>query len=93
MDFNFKLLPIDLFSLTDNDLLMSTLKKAEQIDGLILRVYNPTDQVIPLSFESRLPNHFFEVDLKEEKSKDVRSAIQQKIYFVKTNQLKTILMK
>lgn len=83
----------NLFSLTDNGLLMSTLKKAEKIDGLILRVYNPTDQVIPLSFESGLPDHLFEVDLNEEGAKDVRSAIQQNTYFVKPNQLKTILMK
>ena len=82
-----------LFSLTDNGLLMSTLKKAEQVDGLILRVYNPTDQVIPLSFESGMPDHLLEVDLNEEGSKDVRSAIQQNTYFVKPNQLKTILMK
>lgn len=83
----------NLFSLTNNGLLMSTFKKAEQDEGLILRVYNPTDQAIPLSFESALPDHLFEVDLNEEGPKDVRLAIQKNTYLLQPNQFKTILMK
>ncbi|WP_449402632.1 hypothetical protein [Exiguobacterium artemiae] len=59
----------------------------------MLRVYNPTDQAIPLSFESALPDHLFEVDLNEEGPKDVRLAIQENTYLLQPNQVKTILMK
>ncbi|UKS57860.1 glycoside hydrolase family 38 C-terminal domain-containing protein [Exiguobacterium acetylicum] len=82
-----------LFSLSDNGLIMSTLKKAEQDEGLILRVYNPTDRPLPLSFEAGLPKHLFEVDLNEEGPKDVRATVGGGEYLLKPNQLKTILMK
>lgn len=82
-----------LFSLADNGLIMSTLKKAEQDEALVLRVFNPTGEPLPLAFDTSLPEHLFEVDLNEEGTKDVRAAVRETAYFVQPNQLKTILMK
>ncbi|WP_215193014.1 mannosylglycerate hydrolase [Exiguobacterium sp. s95] len=82
-----------LFELESTGIIMSTLKKAEQGEGLILRVFNPTTTSRSVRFKSNQTGTFHEVNLNEAHPVEITSAVQDKSYEVTPNQVKTILIK
>ncbi|WP_077623331.1 mannosylglycerate hydrolase [Sediminibacillus massiliensis] len=77
-----------------SEVVLSTLKKAEQEDGLILRTFNPTDHQVQAAFT--LPDNYQEVyqtNLNEEKQASIevtKSSVETK---VKSNQTQSLLIK
>ncbi|MCC9625216.1 mannosylglycerate hydrolase [Thalassospira sp. MA62] len=82
-----------LFEMTENGLLMSTLKKAENEKALLLRVYNPTEDMIPLMFTKVDFDSFTEVNLNEEPIRDITEVLSNHQFHILPNQVKSILMK
>jgi mannosylglycerate hydrolase len=74
------------------NIVLSTLKKAENENQFVLRFYNPSDVEETTSFEfNREINHAYLANLNEKAVKDLSANNNQVQVNVKTNQVKTIL--
>lgn len=80
-----------LFELESTGLVMSTLKKAEQQESLVLRVFNPTAIKQALRFHESSPAALHEVNLNEEQPVEITSDVQAGTYMILPNQVKTIM--